>query len=297
MTAAPILTGDPALQPLALRINKLCDEQEFRCSFAIDNLISGERIGRDADRVTASASTRKILFMAAALAAAHAGRIDLDEEVELLEELTEGPVSGLLYFLTPGLRFPLRDAIVLMIIMSDNVCTSLVGDRVGLAAINDYAQRLGMSGTLIREIVPPRHMPDDADFDFVGQTTASDQNLLLRAILSGSTNPKAAEAIGLTAELCAYALRVLGWQRYRNRIPALLPTNCHVANKTGTGRQGAMDAGIVYRDSVPFFAISAFTTDVSPALSDGAAGHAAADLLIARIARLVWDHFSHDHRS
>lgn len=286
-----ILSGDPALAPLADRINALCDRQEFRSSFAIHHFASGQSIGRNAEVMTASASTRKILFMMAALAAAHDGRLSLDETVELTPELMEGPVSGVLYFMTPGLKFPLRDALVLMIIMSDNVCTSLVGDRVGVAAINAYAERLGMRGTLIREIVPPRHMPHDADFDFVGQTTPADQILLLRAILDGTRDAGAAAAMGVTPELCAYALEVLGWQRYRERIPALLPTNCHVANKTGTGRQGVMDAGIVYHDGQPLFAIAAYTADVPPALSDGAAGHVAAAHLIARISRMAWDHF------
>ncbi|GHC78885.1 serine hydrolase [Limoniibacter endophyticus] len=287
----PSLITSPGLEPLAEELNALCDAQHFTTSFALRHLPTGSEIGRDAEVVTASASTRKILFMAAALAAVNEGKLSLDEELTLTPDLMEGPVSGILYFLTPGLKFPLRDAIVLMIILSDNVCTSLVGERVGLPAISSYAARLGMKGTTIREIVPPRHMPITSDFDFVGQTTPNDQITLLQAILDGTADADAAARIGLTPDLCAYAIKVLGQQQYRTRIPALLPRTTFFAGKTGTGRQGAMDVGIVYSDGIPLYAIAVYASELPVTLPDGRSGHAIADTIIAALSRLAWDHF------
>lgn len=288
----PIIFAGPALVQLSKRLNILCDAQEFRTAFAIRNLITGQEVLRDADVVTASASTRKILFLVTALAAVADGRIALDDEVTYTPELAEGPVSGILYFLTPGLKLPFRDALVLMIILSDNVCTSLVGDRLGVEMINAQARRIGMDNTLIREIVPPRHMPPEADFDFVGQTTPSDQIRLLQAILDGTTSSEAADRIGLTPDLCAYAIKVMGQQQYRQRIPGLLPRNTFVASKTGTGRQGTMDAGIVYHDGKPLYVIAVYASELSKRLSNGEDGHVTADSVIAKLSRFTWDEFT-----
>jgi beta-lactamase class A len=155
--------------------------------------------------------------------------------------------------------------------------------------LNAFCASAGMTGTVIRHAVPPRDMPVDSNFDFVAQTTPDDQAHLLQCILDGASQPAAAEHLGVTPELCRMALEILGWQRYRNAIPGLLPGDAHVANKTGTGRNGQMDAGIVYRDGEPLFILAAYTHEVPPALPDGMPGHAVANQTIARLARACWD--------
>ncbi|WP_157961626.1 serine hydrolase [Acuticoccus kandeliae] len=286
----PAETGPHDLAPLARRLAEICDAQPFETSFEMLENATGARIGREATRPTPSASTRKILFMAAALAAVKEGRLDLMQPMTMTAEHQGGPVSGLCAFLTPGLTMPLRDAIVLMIVISDNVGTSLVGEATGLDAINAYARRIGMEGTTIRGIVQPRDMPEWSDFDFVAETTAADQVHLLAALLDGCDSEAAAARIGLDPALCRLAIDILGWQRLRERIPGLLPTGTRVANKTGTGTYGVMDAGIVFDGGRPLYTLAVFTRAIPWERPDGLPGHAMANRAVAELSRACWDH-------
>jgi beta-lactamase class A len=72
-------------------------------------------------------------------------------------------------------------------------------------------------------------------------------------------------------------------------IPLLLPNGTRVCHKTGTGRNGKMDAGIVYRDGQPLYAIAAYAYDVEPVLPDGMPGYPAVMLAIGRLSRACWD--------
>lgn len=274
---------------LEQRLQALCDAQPFVTRFHVRHLASGTSIARDGGTPTPSASTRKIAYLMAALHAVHEGRLDLGETLELEPRLLDGVVSGVFYFMTPGLKFPLRDALVQMIITSDNTCTSLIGERLGVPALNAFCARAGMSGTRIRHIVPPRELPVDSDFDFVAETTADDQVHLLEQILRGADDAAAATALGCTPALCRMALDILSWQGYRTLIPGLLPIDTRVAHKTGSGRNGMMDAGIVYRRGAPLYAIAAYTDRVPWTLPDGLPGHAAATHTIASISRACWD--------
>jgi len=275
------------IEPL---LREIIDAQHFPMTVAVEDLRDGSRIGIAADRQVPSASTRKIAFMMAAFRAVHEGRLSLEEPVVMEARFQEGIPSGTFYYMTPGLTFPLRDAILQMIVTSDNICTAIIGERLPADEITAFCRSIGMSGTEIRFSVPPREMPQDVSFDFVASTTANDQVTLLRLILDGSTGDEAAlRKLGCSTDLCRLALDVLSWQAYRTMIPLLLPNGTRVCHKTGTGRNGKMDAGIVYRDGRPLFSIAAYAYDVALTLPDGMPGHAAAMLAIGRLSRTCWD--------
>jgi beta-lactamase class A len=286
----PSVVSKAPLATVEARLEAVVAAQLFPMTVAVEDLRTGERIGIGADRQVPSASTRKIAFMMAAFRAAHEGRLDLDAPVVAEARLMEGIPSGTFYYMTPGLTFPLRDAILQMIVTSDNICTAIVGERLSALEITGFCHSVGMIGTEIRHTVPPRDMPQDVSFDFVASTTAADQVLLLRLILDGSNGDGAAlEKLGCSAELCRLALDFLSWQAYRTMIPLLLPNGTRICHKTGTGRNGKMDAGIVYSGGEPLFSIAAYAYDVSATLPDGMPGYAAAMLAIGRVARLCWD--------
>lgn len=288
-----LFPSSPRTMPLAEiepLLREIVDAQHFPMTVAVEDLRDGSRIGTAADRQVPSASTRKIAFMMAAFRAVHEGRLSLEEPVVMEARFQEGIPSGTFYYMTPGLTFPLRDAILQMIVTSDNICTAIVGERLPADEITAFCRSIGMSGTEIRFSVPPREMPQDVSFDFVAATTANDQVTLLRLILDGSTGDEAAlRKLGCSADLCRLALDILSWQAYRMMIPLLLPNGTRVCHKTGTGRNGKMDAGVVYRDGRPLFSIAAYAYDVAPTLPDGMPGHAAAMLAIGRLSRTCWD--------
>jgi beta-lactamase class A len=275
------------MRDLEKRLNELCDALPFQTSWYLKDLTTGQRADRLGDVPVPSASTRKISIMMAALKAVHDGKLALDQKVTIEAKYQDND-SGTFQHLTPGFWITFRDALVVMIIVSDNTCTGTVVDLVGLDAIQRYCEALGMRGTTHRFGIPPRLGPDHS-LDQVTTTTPNDQGLLLELILRGTTDPAAAARLGSSPELCRLGLDILSWQKLKTRLPSQLPLGTKVAHKTGTGSRGFMDAGIVYRDDRPLFILTAYTEHVPPALADGTPGFAAAYQLIGRMARLCYD--------
>ncbi len=275
------------MRDLAKRLDERCDALPFNTSWYLKDLAGGERADRRGEVPVPSASTRKISIMMAALAAVHAGKLSLDQKLTVQARYQDND-SGTFQHLTPGFSISLRDAMVMMIIVSDNTCTGMVADQVGLAEIQRYCEGVGMVGTIHRYGIPPR-MGSDHSLQAVTTTTPNDQGLLLELILRGTTDAAVAARLGGTMELCRLGLDILSWQKLKTRLPSLLPLGTKVAHKTGTGARGYMDAGIVFKDGRPLFILTAYTDHVPAALPDGTPGFAAAAQLIGRMARLCYD--------
>jgi beta-lactamase class A len=274
---------------LVKRLNVMCDLQPWDTTWYLRNLRSGEAAARGGDIVVASASTRKVSIMMAALAACHAGRLSLAMPVRI-EARYQGNTSGCFQHLRPGFTITLQDAIVMMIIVSDNTCTGTVADMVGIDEINRYCQAAGMHKTLHRYGLPPVEVTAGQPMDRATLTTAGDQGLLLEKMLAGCEDEAAAEALGVTPELCRLAMEILSWQKLNTRLPAQLPLGTRVAHKTGTGPANYNDVGVVYgADGRPLFVLCCFTQRVPVVLGDGTPGFAAAAGLIARLARTAYE--------
>jgi beta-lactamase class A len=275
------------VRELAARLDALCDALPFQTSWYVKDLVSGGRADRRGDVPVPSASTRKISILMAALKAVQDGKLSLDQKVTV-EARYQDNDSGTFQHLTPGFWITFRDALVMMIIVSDNTCTGLVADLVGLGEIQRFCEAVGMTGTVHRFGIPPRLGPDHA-LDQVTSTTPNDQGLLLELMLRGAGDAAAAARLGVTPELCRLALDILSWQKLKARLPSQLPLGTKVAHKTGTGARGFMDAGIVYRNDRPLFILTAYTDRVPVELPDGTPGFTAANTLIGRMARVCWD--------
>jgi beta-lactamase class A len=275
------------MRDLVQRLNELCDALPFQSSWYLRDIATGARADRFGSVAVPSASTRKISIMMAALAAVHAGKLSLDQKVTIEARFQDND-SGTFQHLTPGFWITFRDALVMMIIVSDNTSTGLVVDLVGLGEIQRYCEALGMTGTIHRFGIPPKLGPEHA-LDQVTTTTPCDQGLLLELILAGTEDRAVATRLGVTTDLCRLALDILSWQKLKTRLPSQLPLGTKVAHKTGTGARGYMDAGIVFKDNRPYFILTAYTEKVPAALPDGTPGFTAANQLIGRMARLCWD--------
>jgi len=269
------------------RLDALCDAVPFHASWYLKDVATGARADRLGDVPVPSASTRKISIMMAALAAVHAGKLSLDQKVTV-EARYQSNDSGTFQHLTPGFWITLRDALVMMIIVSDNTCTGMVTDLIGLPNLQRWCENVGMTATIHRYGIPPKLSADHA-LDTATITTPNDQGLLLELLLKGTTDPAVAARLGSTPELCRLGLDILSWQKLKTRLPSLLPLGTKVAHKTGTGARGYMDAGILFKDERPLCILTAFTDRVPAALPDGTPGFAAAAQLIGRMARLCYD--------
>jgi beta-lactamase class A len=267
--------------------NELCEALPFQTSWYLKDLTTGARADRLGDVPVPSASTRKISIMMAALAAVHAGKLSLDQKVTIEAQYQDND-SGTFQHLTPGFWITFRDALVMMIIVSDNTCTGTVVDLVGLDTIQRWCETVGMSGTIHRFGIPPK-LGREHTLEQVTTTTPNDQGLLLELILNGATDAAVARKLGSTPELCRLGLDILSWQKLKTRLPSRLPLGTKVAHKTGTGARGFMDAGIIFKGDRPLCILTAYTEHVPEALPDGTPGFAAAYQLIGRLARLAYD--------
>ena len=276
------------LQTLVHDLNALCDPMPFHTGWYFKDLQTGDTAHRHGHVVVPSASTRKIAIMMATLKAVNEGKLALNQPVTIQEKYQHND-SGCFQHLQPGFTIQLRDALVMMIIVSDNTCTGTVADLVGLEPINALCQSIGMPGTTHRYGIPPGGMAGYRAAEETNATTPADVGLLLDIILQGSHDPEAAAQLGCTPALCQLALDILSWQRLRNRLPSRLPPGTKVAHKTGTTAQNYNDAGIIYQQGEPLFILSAYTDRVPAALPDGTPGHTAAHELIGRLCRLCYD--------
>jgi beta-lactamase class A len=275
------------MNELAGRLGALCDALPFQTSWYLKDLASGQRADRLGDVPVPSASTRKISILMAALKAVHDGKLALDQKVTIEAKYQDND-SGTFQHLTPGFWITFRDALVMMIIVSDNTATGLVVDLVGLGDIQRFCDAVGMRGTIHRFGIPPRLGPDHA-LDQVTSTTPNDQGMLLELILRGTTDAAVAARMGVTPELSRLGLDILSWQKLKARLPSQLPLGTKIAHKTGTGSRGFMDAGIVWKGERPLFILTAYTDHVPAALPDGTPGFTAANTLIGRMARVAYD--------
>ena len=185
------------MKKLVNRLDKLCDSLPFQTSWHLQHLVTGERADRMGDVPVPSASTRKISILMAALKAVSQGKLDLGQRVT-----------------------PFRDALVQMIIVSDNTCTGTVVDLVGLDSVRNYCEEIGLTRTVHRFGIPPR-LGREHTLEQVTTTTPSDQVVLLALILRATTDSDVAARLGVTTELARLGLDILSWQKLKTRLDAL----------------------------------------------------------------------------
>jgi beta-lactamase class A len=116
------------------------------------NLDTGAAYSLGGDERVRTASTIKLAVMVEAFARVSEGRAKWSDELLLTKEKKVGG-SGILNELSDGLRLTFRDAVNLMMTLSDNTATNLVIDVVTADAVNARMASLGLSDTrLMRKV-------------------------------------------------------------------------------------------------------------------------------------------------
>jgi beta-lactamase class A len=106
------------------------------------NLDTGETYAWGADDRVPTASTIKIAVMVEAFARVAAGKAKWTDEL-VLTKAARYSGSGVLPELADGLRLTFRDAVNLMMVVSDNTATNLVLDYLSTDAVNARMAALG----------------------------------------------------------------------------------------------------------------------------------------------------------
>jgi len=113
-----------------------------KVSLFAKNLDTGETYGLNPDERVRTASTIKIAVMIEAFARVAEGKAKWTDEVVLTKQKKVSG-SGILNELSDGLKLTVRDAVSLMMILSDNTATNLVLDVLTTDAVNARMESLG----------------------------------------------------------------------------------------------------------------------------------------------------------
>lgn len=266
-----------ALQPLLAA-------HEGVVTAAVRHLETGKGFASAADRPMPLASLVKVPVMVAAYAAAHEGRITLDEQVTFAADDVV-PGSAVIDKLSPGATFTLRDAIRMMIATSDNTATNIVIRRIGLPATNEVLDRIGLAGIRLNSYVFRRETSLDAERsrEFgLGNGTAAELVRLMALVHGRNLERDGVVATGASAALLDHMLAC----EDRGTSARDMPPGVKVAHKTGLVSGVRTDAGLILGPAGPI-AFCLLTKDNR----DRKAPNGPADDLIAKFARAALDAF------
>lgn len=230
-----------------------------RLGFYAVRLQDGDSVELRADERFPTASVIKVALCCAVLDLVARGEADLRQVVKLPPPGRRVAGGGILKQLEVE-SVSLRDAIELVITLSDNVATNALLEVCGSDAVNAYLDGVGFTQTRILGPVDFARIGADLEGG-IGVSTPREQARLFCAL--------AQERI-LTPELCRYLVGVLGRQHYQDQIPRWLDYNPYaqyhgrsqplmVANKTGELDGIRADAGLLVHEQRGTVALAVFT--------------------------------------
>src|SRR5205814_5460019 len=141
---------------------------------------------------------------------------------------------------TPGITFPLRDAVHLMIAVSDNTATNLVLDKIGIGATALRMESWGFPNTKIHAKSfrgsTTSVFPERTKRFGLGSTTAREMVEILERLHAGKL---------VSREACKEMLEHLKKCDDKDKFPRFLPAGTVVAHKSGSVSDARTDAGIL----------------------------------------------------
>ena len=141
-------TAVQAQSPLDQQVKSLVNSFKGKVNLFAKNLDTGETYALNPDERVRTASTIKIAVMIEAFARVNEGKLKWTDEVILTKEKKVGG-SGILNELSDNLHLTLRDAVNLMMILSDNTATNLTLDVLTTDAVNARMESLGFKNIKI----------------------------------------------------------------------------------------------------------------------------------------------------
>ncbi len=278
-----LLLGDGPGNELASRLAPLAKAHKGKVAIAVKHLGTGESYYQHADEPMPTASLIKLAVMIEVYQQVADGKVKLSDPVTLRKE-DKVPGSGVLTdHFTPGITFPLGDAVHLMIAVSDNTATNLVLDKIGIGATAERMESWGFPNTKIHAKSfrgsTTSVFPERTKRFGLGSTTAREMVEVLTKLHEGKL---------VSPEACKEMLGLLRKCDDNAKFPRFLPESVKVAHKTGSVSDARTDAGILYLPSGPVgvCVLTADNEDKRWALDN------AGNLFCALVAKEVYDHFN-----
>ena len=211
-----------------------------RVSLFAKNLDTGQTYALNADERVRTASTIKIAVMVEAFARVAEGRVKWTDEVVLTKEKKVSG-SGILNELGDGLHLTFRDAVNLMMMLSDNTATNLVLDVLTTDAVNARMESLGFNQIkLMRRVGSGGESkagkdPDNKRFG-LGSATPREMVLLLEKLERGEV---------ISASASKEMIELMKREQVRYAIGRSL-WNMPMASKYGALDRLRSSIGIIY---------------------------------------------------
>ena len=273
VAAAPLAWAQPAHVDAQLdgTIAAIAHAHHGQVAVYAENLKTGATASFQPDLPVQTASTIKLGILLDAAEQLRNGQASLSEKL-VLEHANQVEGSGVLSQLDTPLTLTLKDALTLMVILSDNTATNLAIDRLGLDHINATLRAAGLKQTVLYKKVflpPPPNMPADQPKFGLGKTTPREMASIMERLvecrldLSGN-NPEPDP--GRDQGICAAMLHMLRSQQDRDSLPRYLQTldtsehGSAIANKTGALNQVRNDVALIASKNGPIV-IAAFTQE------------------------------------
>lgn len=117
--------------------------------FWAEDTVTGEVIRIGEETPIEAASVIKLLVMAEAFRQREEEGLDFGQLISIRDE-DRLPSCGAITYLHRDIQLPVRDLVVLMIILSDNTATNLLIDLLGMDKIRALAINLGLDGLVLR---------------------------------------------------------------------------------------------------------------------------------------------------
>jgi beta-lactamase class A len=271
---------------LPSRLSALAKQHKGKVAMAVVHLKTGESYYLNADEPMPTASLIKLAVMVEVYQQAAEGKIKLSDPIKLrTEDLKNVGGSGVLkYCFTPGVTFPLRDAVRLMIAVSDNVATNLVLDRIGIASTAKRMEAWGYPNTKIHSKSFLRNtsvFPERSKRFGLGSTTAREMTSILEKLHQGKlVSPEASKEMLAILKECTDT----------EKFPRFLPSGTLVQHKTGSVNDARTDAGIIYFPGGPV-AVCVLTAENAGDKDKLWTVDNEGNVFCARVARVVYDYF------
>lgn len=270
------LVQSAAPQPAAAQEDRQLDQQiqtvaqahHGRVALYAHNLKTGETASLDPDEPVQTASVIKLGILLEAAEQIRAGKANLDEKLVLAKE-NQVPGSGVLAQLDTPLALTLRDALTLMVIVSDNTATNMAIDRLGLAHINATLRAAGLKQTVLyKKVYMPAQgaMPADQPKFGLGKTTPREMASVIERLAECRLDLNGGAPLPADGPICGAMLHMLHNQQDRDSLPRYiesLDTSEHgsaIGDKIGALDQVRNDVALISTKSGPIV-ISAFTWD------------------------------------
>lgn len=293
--ALPLLAEGQA--ELKDAVQGIAAQHHGKLTLFAEDLKSGRTVAIEADRKVPTASVIKLAILFEALEQLRSGKVKFEDRLTLKkEQVVQG--SGVLLFFDTPLGITFKDALSMMLIMSDNTATNMVIDHLGFASVNQRMDAIGLSSTHLFNKVfakTPMALRPELEADHkqfgLGSTTARQMAVLMKRIYTCDLSAPGMPVEATDAALCETALTILSKQFYRDAIPRYLDgwnapgagDGPAIGNKTGSLDQVRNDVAIVAGARGPMV-ISAFTFENQ---DESWQADNEAELTIAKIARAI----------